>query len=63
MNRLPEYKRFVFLGIILIALGTTFTTTLYDSVPSLGVVFIALGGLFFIIGMKKKNEVNGKTES
>ncbi len=50
-----NYRRFVFIGIIIIALGITFTTTLKDTVGSLGIVFIAVGVLFFIIGMSKKN--------
>lgn len=51
------YRRHRFLGIILIALGVIFSTTM-ASVGSVGTVFIAMGGLFFIIGMsKKRNEV------
>lgn len=51
------YRRHIFLGIILIALGVIFSTTM-ASVGSVGTVFIAMGGLFFIIGMsKKRNEV------
>lgn len=58
MNHLnPTYRRYIFLGMILIALGVTFSTTM-ESIASLGTVFIAVGGLFFIIGMSKKsNEV------
>jgi len=33
-----------------------FTTTLKDTVGSLGTVLIAVGGLFFIIGMSKKRK-------
>lgn len=42
------------MGIIIIALGVTFSTTLKDSIPSLGPVFVALGGLFILIGLSKK---------
>ena len=53
-NKLEPYKRYIFIGIIIIALGVTFSTTLKESVGSIGTVFIAVGGLFFIIGMSKK---------
>lgn len=53
-SKVKEYKRFVFMGIIIIALGVTFSTTLKDSIPSLGPVFVALGGLFILIGLSKK---------
>lgn len=53
-KKLESYKRFIFIGIIIIALGITFSTTLKESIGSLGTVFIAVGALFFIIGMSKK---------
>ncbi len=46
------YRRPIFLSIILVTLGVVLLNT--SSVPSIGVVFIALGGLFFILGMAKK---------
>ena len=58
-NRLERYKRFILLGIIIIALGITFSTNMKDMVGSLGTVFIAVGGLFFIIGMSMKNKEGG----
>lgn len=58
-----NYRRFIFIGIIIIAIGITFNTTLKATFPSLGTVFIAVGGLFFIIGMsKKKKEENQKNQ-
>jgi hypothetical protein len=51
---MDEYKRFIFSGILLISLGVVFNTILKDRIGSLGIVFIAIGGLFFIIGMAKK---------
>lgn len=51
-----NYRRFIFIGIIIIALGITFTTTLKDTVGLLGTVLVAVGGLFFIIGMSKKRK-------
>ena len=53
-KKLENYKRYIFIGIIIIALGIAFTTTLTDSMSKLGTVFIAVGGLFFIIGISKK---------
>ncbi len=56
-----NYKRYIFIAIIIISLGITFNTTLKDTAGSLGTVFIAVGGLFFIIGMsKKRNEDESK---
>ena len=48
------YKRSIFLSIILISLGVVLINTL--SLPSIGVVFIAVGGLFFIIGLANKTK-------
>lgn len=57
MNKAKEkYRKYVFTGIIIIALGITFSTSLKESVGSLGTVFIAVGGLFFIVGMSKKRK-------
>ncbi len=56
MEKLKGYRRSLFLGIVLIALGITFTTTLKDSVGSIGIVFVAVGGFFFIVGMSKKRK-------
>jgi hypothetical protein len=51
---LRPYKKYIFLGIIVIALGVTFSNAMADVFHSFGVVLIAVGGLFFIIGMRKK---------
>jgi len=45
-KKLEPYKRFIFIGIIMVALGVTFSITLKETVGSLGTVFIAVGGLF-----------------
>lgn len=60
MGKLEGYKRSIFLSAVITALGITLTTTLKDTVGSVGIVFIAVGGLFFIIGMKKKREEDEK---
>jgi len=49
-------KRYIFMGIIILSLGITFNTSMKDSFGSLGIVFIGLGGLFFIIGMNMKRK-------
>ncbi len=51
------FQRIFFIGIILIALGVSFNTTLKDSLGSLGTVMIALGGLFFIAAMAEKRKM------
>ena len=55
-KKLESYRKFIFIGIIIISLGITFSTAMKDTVGSLGTVFIAIGGLFFIIGMSKKRK-------
>lgn len=44
-------RRYIYVGIIMIVLGVTFSTALKERVGSLSILFIAVGGLFFIIGM------------
>ena len=60
-TKLEEYKRYIFIAIIIIALGVTFTTTVKDTVGTLGTVFIAIGGLLFIVGMNKKRKHENST--
>jgi hypothetical protein len=61
-NNIAPYKRFIFIAILIVALGITFSTTMNDSLGSLGTVFIAVGGLFFIIGMRKKGKEDESQE-
>jgi hypothetical protein len=56
MKKLERYERPLFLSAVIIALGITLTTVLKDTLGSVGIVFIAVGGLFFIIGMNKKRK-------
>ena len=53
-----KYRRYIFLGIVLISLGVIFNTTLESISGSLGTVLIAFGGLLFIVGMKKKRDAS-----
>lgn len=51
-----RYKKYILIGIIIIAMGIVFSNILDDISGSLGTVFIAVGGLFLIIGMSKKRK-------
>ena len=46
----------------MIALGVIFSTTLSDKLGSLGIVFIAIGGLLFIASMSRKKKEEDKAE-
>jgi hypothetical protein len=50
------YKRIFLVGLIVIALGVIFSTTLRDTLGPLGIVFIAIGGLLFIASMSRKRK-------
>ena len=64
MEKLEGHKRYLFISATIIALGITFTTILKDTVGAIGIVFIATGGLLFIIGMRKKQkEMKRKTNN
>ena len=54
---LKRYQRIGLIGIILIALGVVLLNAL-DENRSLGTVLIAVGGLFFMAGIKRKMEVD-----
>lgn len=53
-----NYRRYVFFGITLIALGVIFRTSLRDVSASLGTVLVAFGVLMLIVGMKKKRDAS-----
>lgn len=55
-----KYRRYVFFGIVLIALGIVFNTTMKSVSGSLGTVLIAFGGLMFLVGMKKKRDASDR---
>ncbi len=54
------YKRIFFIGLIVIALGVVFSTTLSDKLGSLVIVFVAIGGLLFIASMSRKKKEEDK---
>lgn len=53
-NKSEGYKRYYFIAIILISLGVIYSTTLKDTVGSLGTVFIALGSILILVALSKK---------
>lgn len=58
---MEKSRKLFFVSMIVIALGVTFSTPLADTVGSLGIVLIAVGGLFFIMAMaERKKEQNGE---
>jgi predicted membrane channel-forming protein YqfA (hemolysin III family) len=56
MEKLKGHKRSLFLSAVMVALGITFTTIMKDTLGLVGIVFIAVGGFFFIVGMSKKRK-------
>jgi hypothetical protein len=54
--KLTTHRRVLFASIIFIALGITLSNVFHDVSSSIGIVFIAVGGLFFIIGIKEKKK-------
>jgi drug/metabolite transporter superfamily protein YnfA len=49
-------KQSLYLSSTIIALGVVMTTSLAVTAKPIGLVFIAIGGIFFILSMKKKKE-------
>jgi len=56
---MKKYQRLAFLGIIVIALGIVLTTTMKDTVETLGIVFIGIGGFLLVAGMSEKRRSEG----
>ncbi len=59
MQKLERYKRTIFFAITLVALGVVLSTTMKTT---FGVVMIAVGGLFFIIGMNEKRKAANNSD-
>lgn len=57
---IKRYKVFVYLGMIIIALGANLLTTWKDDWGSYGTVVIAIGLMFFLIGLRLKREEDRK---
>ena len=58
--KLEKHKQYLFFGMTIIAIGVTLSSVFRSVNNSIGIILIAIGGLFFIIGMniKKKIERN-----
>lgn len=52
-----DYRRALFLSMIFISLGCVLLNTI--ALKAIGIVFIAVGGFFFIVGMVRRK--NGRT--
>jgi hypothetical protein len=52
--QLTGYKRTLFTAIIVVAVGVVLTTILKGDLRAIGTVFIAVGGLLFILAMRRK---------
>ena len=59
-TKTENYRKFILIGIIVTALGITISNALMPN-SAVGIVIIAVGGLFFIIGMGKKKEAEKKS--
>lgn len=57
---IKRYKVFVYTGMIIIALGANLLTTWKEDWSSYGTVVIAIGLLFFLIGLRLKREEDRK---
>jgi len=55
-KQLIKIRNYWFFGTILTAFGVIISTTLNEQIKPMGIVIIAIGGIFFIISLKKKNE-------
>ncbi|WP_258541936.1 DUF202 domain-containing protein [Parvicella tangerina] len=58
----PYVKRILFLSILLIALGVTLANTLNENSKPLGLVLLAVGGLIFMVGMRRKQQQSNQDE-
>ena len=60
---LHKYRLFIYVALVVIAFGVLLSTNAGDSTSTFGTVLIAVGGLFFIIGMSKKPEKDSMKEN
>ena len=51
---MEDSKKKIYMGIIIIALGIVMTSAMEGIPRPLGLVLIGIGGVFFILGVKKK---------
>ncbi len=61
-KREPNYKGLFYLSMVFVALGVVLSNY-FDVNESIGIVFIAVGGLFLIISLKNKDKWIGKRKN
>ena len=61
MKRPPNYKKLFYLAMFFIALGIVLSNN-FDVNNSIGLVFIAVGGLFLMTSLKNKDKWDVKKE-
>jgi len=61
-KRPPNYKGLFYLTLFFVALGVVLSNY-FDVNKSIGIVFIAVGGLFLIISLKNKDEWMNKRKN
>lgn len=60
---LNNWQMRIYGAIIVIALGLVFSATMEEAYKSLGIVFVAIGGLLFFLGMNLKEKTDqGKNQ-
>ena len=52
---LKRYKRKMYLGLLIIAIGAVILALTGERTGSLGIIFIAIGGLLTVSALKKRN--------
>lgn len=53
---MEDHKRYILLSSVITALGVTLSTALKSDSKVFGIILIAMGGLLFFIGMRKKQQ-------
>lgn len=58
MNQIKERsRRYIYVGVILTALGVVFSTLLREQVGAIGIIFILIGVFFTLVGFNmRKNK-------
>jgi len=62
MENIQHHKQYLFLSIIIIAIGVSLTTLMTDRDSAIGIVIIAIGGLFFILALTRKRDEQKKNK-
>lgn len=60
MKKFKNHKEYLYTCTIITFLGIIITTTMTDTIKPIGIVFIAIGVILFVIGMLKKRKEDEK---